>query len=458
MTARSPANKLWLCFTCLLAGCTQSADTTPSGPVASSTFGQRRSNVLDAATPERSHRGNDAAPTTAVAPTNAVNPEAVLTSPEEPTTATMATEVADGSASDASGYDTSGYDASGYHATVDAVATSSAGLAANADLPSHTGRDERTLRNAFANATDPTQAGLELAGFLVQQERQSDALFVIDTALKQKRTDNQADTVPLRLARAGLLRDVARCDLAVTELRGVVQELGAKRVSPATLLDLAQAEWVTGDNQAASATLQTLHREHANDDWVGENAHELATWRQRFEAVRPGRDPLANGELRDMYALLRAAPDYSARLRMLNSLARPDFEAINDAGGIDARRPLRLRAIAIACADDAASVRARAVQWAAANQLTDMLFWTTALRDVAPVVRNFAATGITRMHGKLAASELLQAIAREQDHAAFLSMHAALSKSLGVAAKPCDAATDAGRQAAVTVWKAICEQ
>lgn len=440
MSARSPANKPWWCLACLLAGCISQGDTTSVG-----TFGQRRDNVFDPTTPDGTHAGQEAAPTTAAAPTNAVIPEAVLVMPSAGTTTPAATRIVDASSKGAPSGSSNNTDVS----TNPVIA--GAAIASN-------GRDERTLRNAFGNATEPTQTGLELAGFLVQQERHSEALFVIDTALQQKRNANQGDTVPLRLARAGLLRDLARCDLAVTELRGVVRELGAKRVSPATLLDLAQAEWVTGDNQAAKATLRSLHREHVDDAWLGANADELASWRQRLKVVRPERDPLANGDLRDMYALLRAAPDFSARLRMLNSLARPDLEAINDAGGIDARRPVRMRAIAIACADDAASVRARAVQWAAANQLTDMQFWTTALRDVAPVVRNFAATGITRMQGKLAATELLRAMAREQDQAAFLAMHVALSKSLGVAEKPCDAATAAGREAAVAKWQVLCEQ
>lgn len=324
------------------------------------------------------------------------------------------------------------------------------------------GRKERQLRNAFANADDEavTQAALNLGGYLVQQERHFDALFVIDAGLKRQHT------VPLRLARAGLLRDVARCDLAAVELQGVVRQLGAKNVSPATLFDLVQAEWVAGQADAAAATLRSIQRAHAGDRWLRDHATDMAAWDRRIREVAPGRDPLANGELRDLFALLRAAPEAAGRLKMLNTLAVPPQTRAPEGSAPqgsapednDERRPVRVRAVAIACADESTAVRARAVYLAAANHLTDERFWQIALTDAAPLVRRFAATGASQQHGREAAPLLFEAICREQDEQAFGTLHAALATAFQVAAPTCTANTEAGRKQAIAHWRSQCEQ
>jgi hypothetical protein len=316
------------------------------------------------------------------------------------------------------------------------------------------GRNERHLRNAFANADQlqVTQAALDLAGYLVQQERHFDALFVIDAALKRHRS------VPLRLARSGLLRDVARCDLATVELQGVVRQLGAKNVSPATLFDLVKVQWVAGQGEAAAATLRSIQQAHAGDPWLGNHSAEISEWDRKIRNVAPGRDPLANGELRDLFALLRAAPDAAGRLRMLNTLAAPENPRANATGENHPRRPVRVRAIAIACADESTAVRARAVFLAAANQLTDESFWQVALTDAAPLVRRFAATGAAQQHGRKSAPILLAAISREQDDQTFQSLHAALATALSITAPACTATTEAGRSQAIAHWKIQCEQ
>lgn len=313
------------------------------------------------------------------------------------------------------------------------------------------GRNERDLRNAYANADteDVSQAALDLGGYLVQRERHFEALFVIDQALKRSRT------VPLRLARAGLLRDLARCDLAASELQSVVRELGAKKVSPATLFDLAQAEWVAGQTDAAAATLRSIPQAHAGDVWLQDHADDLAAWDARIRDAAPGRDPLANGELRDLFALLRAAPDSGSRLKMLDALAGKQRES--DPAYAE-RRPVRLRAIAIACADEATAVRARAVHLARVHGLRDPDFWGVALADPAPLVRRFAATGAAEHLGRAATSVLFEQLQRERDPAAFASLHRGLATVFAVAAPACEADTDEGRAAAVAHWRELCER
>ena len=99
-----------------------------------------------------------------------------------------------------------------------------------------------------------------------------------------------------------------------------MREVGAADVSPATLLDLVQVQWVVGDHESAAATLRTLRSEHADDAWLSEHADDLALWQSRVQDTTLVRDSLANGELRDLFALLRAAPIVVARLKMLDTL------------------------------------------------------------------------------------------------------------------------------------------
>ncbi|MCK5943863.1 MAG: hypothetical protein KAI24_17900, partial [Planctomycetes bacterium] len=144
----------------------------------------------------------------------------------------------------------------------------------------------------------------------------------------------------------------------------------------------------------------------------------------------------------------RAAPRVTARLRILEALARPAA----DAGGDD-RRPVRLKAIAIGCADESAAVRTRAVQLADAIGLQNVEFWSAATADRSALVRAFGAVGAARQHGPAAAPLLLDALATEQDEHAFVALHKALAKAHGVDAPTCDAASQEGRAAAVAGWR-----
>lgn len=312
-------------------------------------------------------------------------------------------------------------------------------------------RKERDLRNAFANATasGQPQTALDLAGYLVQQERHGEALFVIDSAIDRQRT------VALRIARASLLRDMARSDLAVGELRSVIRDVGIEKISPSTLFDLAQAEWVNGEAGAAAATLRRIQHEYAGDAWLQDHAADMEEWHQRITTAHASRDSLANGVMRDLFALLRAAPDLSGRLKILDSLAGPAAKAGDTSDG---RHPIRIKAIAIACADEATAVRVRAVQLAAANGMTDLPFWRAALEDTAPAVRRFAATGAANQHKKIAAPILLTAIEHEQDPQAFGALHTSLARALGLAAPIIDKNSPSDRAAAYAHWKLQCER
>lgn len=427
MTARGNATKSWWCMALLLAGCVAHHDQPPSG-----TFGHSRSDLFAAPVT------TDLAPTDNSRASNSQGTSVAMTTvtPEHNNTAAATAKRGSGSPT---------------AVVAPTTAATAQPLEATAQIRR---RSEHDLRNAFANADreNTTQSALDLAGYLVQQERHFEALFVIDTALQRHRS------MPLRLARIGLLRDVARCDLAASELQAVVRQLGAENVSPATLFDLVQVQWVAGDGEAAAATLRSIQQAHAGDPWLGRHATAISEWDRKIHNVTAGRDPLANGELRDLFALLRAAPNAAGRLKILNTLAAPKANSANTNDEMDSRRPVRARAIAIACADESTAVRARAVFLAAANQLTDENFWQAALKDAAPLVRRFAATGAAQQHGPKAAPHLLEAIAREHDEQAFRALHAALAKALSVDAPTCTAETEAGRKQAVTHWRIQCDQ
>ena len=315
--------------------------------------------------------------------------------------------------------------------------------------PSAPARDprevERELRNAFANADEPTDAALRLVAFLVAGERHHDALAVVDAALERSRT------TPLRIARAGLLRDVARPDLAARALEELVRELGHAGLAPGTLSDLAQVQWVAGRRDAAAETLRSLRRVHADDPWLDEFSADVEALHERLERPDGAIDPLANGTLRDLFALLRAAPRVTARMRLLDRLAGP-----RAAGGPE-RASVRARAVAIACADSSAAVRARAVQLAPASGLSSREFWRAALRDPSPLVRRFAASTAAVAMGRDVAPVLCDAIEGELDPQVFTALHDGLQKCLSVRVPACDAEDAVAREATAKAWRARCD-
>lgn len=447
MAARSgPNNWRWWCLAGLLAGCVQPTEGQPAG-----TFGQARKQLFDSASPTLAESSPVVEPVTEgatgrvpeqpVASGQPVVPEQpVATGAPSPTTSPAAHEAA-------------------VKPTPTAVPTAAIarsvtpGLAAPRPATATLGkpriRTERELRNAYATATDPSDAAIDLAGFLVRGERYAEALHVVDQAL------GRSQATALRITRAGLLRDVARCDLAATELLGVVRELGLEGVGPTTLFALAQVQWVAGQPEAARDSLRSLNRLHASSPWFAQHKAEVQDWHDRIENHQAGRDLLANGAMRDLFALLRAAPVPTARLRLLERLATPP--AGGREGGRqqhDDRRAIRIRAIAVACGDESAAVRTRAVQLAAKNQLSNLEFWQAALGDVAALVRRTAAGHAAKQHGAVAVPALLAAVTREQDPGAFAALHRALSGLHASAQEPeFGFDTAAGRSAAVAYWK-----
>ena len=277
---------------------------------------------------------------------------------------------------------------------------------------------ERRLRSDFADAAQPAAAAVELASFLAVRERHDEALHVLDLACA--RTTDPG----LLLARAGVLRDLARCDLALVDLERYVTRRGRAEVAPSTLFELVQVAWLAGESVTAAQALRDLQRLHGATAWFAAAREEVGAWSRRVTDETPETDV---GELRDVFAMLRGAPRGSDRLRLLERLAAP---GAGD-GGVD-RQPVRRRAIAVACADPSAAVRARAIQLADADGISDRGFWLAAIRDESPLVRRFAAAGLVRNVAAGAVDALLAALTRERAPAPFRAIHTALQRATGV--------------------------
>ncbi len=306
---------------------------------------------------------------------------------------------------------------------------------------------ERDLRNAFAeaDAAQLADAAARLAGFLADAERHRDALHVLDLAL------DRGAGVDIRVARASVLRALGMCEAAADDLRLVVASRRPRAPSPGTLLELAKVEWLAGDVAAAAAAMADLERVYVRSDFLQVHADDVKDWRERIAHHTPETDA---GDLCDAYALLRAAPSVTARLRMLEGLAGAPAAAII----ADEDRDKQRRAIAIACGDASPALRARAVQLAALVPLRDPGFWRIALQDDAPMVRGFAAAGAVDVRAADAKSLLLDALERERDDAAFGSMHRALARALQAPPPPCDPSNEAGRARALAHWRSACAQ
>ena len=305
---------------------------------------------------------------------------------------------------------------------------------------------ERALRDAFACAdlAESAAEALELAAFLVSSERHAEALHVLDVAIAA------APRASLLVGRAGVLRDLARNDLAWADLLSVVQSRGRDGIAPGTLFELAQVEWLAGASSDAQQTMRDLWQLHADSDWLVRHADEVRAWQERVESRDVTQD---GGDMRDALALLRAAPQVTARLKMLDALAEPEPEP----GRADAeRRQLRLLALGIACGDEAPAVRARAVQLADEHDVADARFWAAALQDPAPLVRRFGARGAGRVLGGEVAPTLLAAICREADPAAFGCMNAALAAVLAQAAPAGDYGDAEARARICEEWRSRC--
>jgi hypothetical protein len=295
--------------------------------------------------------------------------------------------------------------------------------------------DERELRRELATAADPSGAALDLAQALVGAERVDEALAAVDAALARVRNDT------LRVARAGLLRDLGQRHAAVAELRSLRRDVGPGALHPAALFELAELEWLEGEPEACQATLQQLQTEHARHSWFTANAVRRE---QLAAAVARGGPPRHIG-LRDLFGNLRGAPLATERLAVLDQVQRSAVSA-----------EAKSRAIAIAIADESPAVRARAVQLAAPPPAAAAAFCEGALADGAVLVRRAAIVRTVELLGAGARPVLLRALAAEPDAAVFVGMHEALARLAGVT-EPLDprAVADASARAEVVArWRA----
>lgn len=298
---------------------------------------------------------------------------------------------------------------------------------------------EAALRRSLAQAEDPTEAALELLARLTAGERFEEALAVLDTALARQRTS------VLRVARAGVLRDLGRRHLAVAELRSLRREEGQAALHPSLLCELAELEWLEGDAAGAVATLRQLADVHGNDAWTIAHRDE---WQALAAAAQNGGVP-SRMRARDLLGNLRGAPRATERVAVLEQLCattgQPD----------DEHTALREHAIAIALGDESAPVRARAVQLAVPGPEWTVEFCRTALADESPLVRQAAAKRTEALLGQGAGSLLLECLEKEADPSAFLAVHAALAQALRTTddLSPTQAATPSERADAVARWR-----
>lgn len=274
--------------------------------------------------------------------------------------------------------------------------------------------DERELRENLARCANPTEPALDLAGFLCSRERYAEALVVIDAA-RARSTDPR-----LRVARAGLLRDLGDRRMAATELRNLARERGAVDLHPSLLLEWAELEWMEGDTVAANAALDELSRNHGNEPWCVE---QRAAIDAVLRGVATGKPPAALGP-RDLLGNLRGSPEAGVRLAALERLM-----AFADAG--EGGAELAAQALTVALGDTASAVRARAVALVPPAAVDGREFLVAALADESALVRCAAAVRAHDLAGAAAVDAVLDGLAGEEDAAAFVALHRALDDIVG---------------------------
>jgi len=301
------------------------------------------------------------------------------------------------------------------------------------------GAFERSLRQELATAEDPTASALELAGLLAAKERHDEALAVVQQA------ETRSQDPSLRVARAGLQRDLGRRHLALAELEALVRERGARALHPGLLFEVAELNWLEGNGGQALANLRDIGQLHGDDPWCLEHQPQL---RELAAEIQRGRGP-QRVRVVDLLGNLRGAPNASTRIAVLEQLSR------TASGDEDATAELLARAVEIASADAAPVVRARAVQLARPSAETAAEVCETALADEATIVRQFAAVRAVELLGPASAYLLLDCLAKEQDPATFAALHEAL-KRLGKKAPQLPVGggeTAEGRQKIVAAWR-----
>jgi hypothetical protein len=295
--------------------------------------------------------------------------------------------------------------------------------------------DERGLRHAFAAASDGTEvagAALRLVSLLRDEERLPEALAVLEAGIRRD------GGLPLRVERAGLLRDLGQRHAALAELRALRDE--GQVLSVPQQLELAELAWLEGEHAAAAATVSAVLADAAGAAWL---AQADAMTRQMVADVSAGRG-VQFLRIRDLLGNLRGAPlpsDRSAALEVLLDPARLPADLALEAAE---------RALAIALRDGSPAVRAHAIRLApAANGLAADAA-AVGLADPQPIVRAEAARAAAAAPGADTVGDLLAALRIEEDGAAFGAIQAALARLLpGLPRLPAAAAEDAAARAAV---------
>jgi len=314
---------------------------------------------------------------------------------------------------------------------------------ADVDVVAEERAAERLLRERFAAAADPVEAALELVAFLAQRERHREALAVAQAAWQR------TPAVPLRVALVGLYRDLGQRATAVAELSAWKLEYGAQQMPPSALLELAELKDLLGARDEALAVLGELRRYH---EWqvLGTNlgAEVLAL---QAELAVGGEEP--RPRLRDVLADLRGHDDVAVRRESLTALAElAELEP--------ALTEVLAQAVAIACGDADAQLRARAVELAQPPAQAAAAWLQAALADAAPEVRRAAAGRAAHWLAAAALPWLGAALAAEADPAVFRQLWQEL-RGLGLELAelpPAGEDSPAVRAACVAQWRQACSR
>lgn len=344
-------------------------------------------------------------------------------------------------------------------AVVDASASRSDAAVAAPSEPVLTAEREleRDLRRELASAADPTDVALELAGLLTELERPREALAVLEAAMARRPGPR------LSIAHAGVQRDLGQRHLAVAELANLRATQGTLAIAPGVLMELAELQWLEGRPEQALASIAELRRAYGEQAWWRSNGSAVEQLAMEVDTHKAPQ----RVRLRDLLGNLRGASGHLVRLRTLEEIVRL-AEGAQSQGGPDSRASdaqrqalanLRDRAIAIACGDDHATVRARAIQLARPSEASAPELGAAAFADSSPVVRACAAPQCVAWMGPAATPLLLQAMANETDGAAFRAMHEALGAIVtGAPQLPPQDEDKAERRAAVlAAWRLRCQ-
>jgi len=292
---------------------------------------------------------------------------------------------------------------------------------------------------ATPGAGEPETAG-EQASSLVQQvqqlrerELQPQALALVDAAVAKE------PTVAWRALRAELLRDLGRRSEARAEWTRLRREAGPAGLPPEQLVELAELEWMEGDAKAAAATLQAAQAAAVGEQHAA--TRSLAEGLAAELTKNPRPRPL---QFRDLLGTLRGAESPRDRLATLDSLMRAEE--------VDA--DVRRRALAIASTDEAASVRARAVQLVTPAPGDAAEFVVAALADRDGLVRRCAVARAEQLLGAAAAPLLVDQLGREDDERTFTAIDAALCRLVGGRdAEPFAGGDAEGRRRVAASWR-----